>query len=88
MKNLGTHLNVEKMYELYVEDCNKNDFNPMLRAKKWLYYDVFNKKFKLTFKPPEIDTCDFFQAKLKNNLTPDEKNLLRKTIMNIWMNLN
>uniref|UniRef100_A0A6P7GVH8 Uncharacterized protein LOC114347223 isoform X2 n=1 Tax=Diabrotica virgifera virgifera TaxID=50390 RepID=A0A6P7GVH8_DIAVI len=76
MKYLGTHLNVEKMYELYIEDCNNNDFNPMLRAKKWLYYDVFNKKFKLTFKPPEIDTCDTcdsFQAKLKNNLTPDEK---------------
>ena len=31
------------------------------------------KSFKLTFNPPEIDTCHFFQAKLKNNLTPDEK---------------
>ena len=32
VKYLDTHLNVQKMYELYVQDCNKNDFNPMLRA--------------------------------------------------------
>lgn len=81
MKYLGPHLNIEKMYELYVEDCNENDFNPLLIAKKWLYYDVFNKKFKLNFKPPEIDTCDtcdYFQAKLKNNLTLDEKNSIEE----------
>ena len=82
MKYFGPHLNIEKMYELYVEDCNENDFNPLLIAKKWLYYDVFNKKFKLNFKLPEIDTCDtcdYFQAKLKNNnLTLDEKNSIEE----------
>lgn len=75
-KYLGTELNAEKMYELHIENCTQTNVDPSLRAKKWLYYDVFNKQFKLSFKPPEIntcDTCDFFHAKLNNNLTPDEK---------------
>lgn len=76
MKYLGTELTIEKMFELYIQDCIQKDVDPKIRAKKWLYNDLFNKKFKFSFKPPEIDTCDtcdFFQAKMKNNLTPEEK---------------
>ena len=75
-KYLGTELTVEKMYELYIDDSNQKNVDPKLRAKKWLYSDIFNKQFKLSFKPPQIDTCDtcdLFYAKLKNNLTQEEK---------------
>ena len=49
---------------------------PQNVVKKWLYADVFNKKFNLCFKPPGIDTCDTcdsFIAKLKDYLTQQEK---------------
>nr|CAH7763754.1 unnamed protein product [Callosobruchus chinensis] len=57
-KYLGPELTIEKI------------------AKKWLYTDIFNKQFKLSFKPPEIDTCDtcdMFNAKIKNNMLQEEK---------------
>lgn len=75
-KYLGTELSIQKMYDLYIEDCNKTNVEPKQRAKLWLYSDVFNKQYNFTFKPPEIDTCDVcnsYYAKLKNNLTEDEK---------------
>lgn len=73
---LGPELNVEKMYELYVTHCKENDVNEQLIAGKWLYRDVFNKRFNLTFKAPEIDTCDtcdLFQAQLKGDLPPADR---------------
>lgn len=79
-KYMGTELTIEKMYELYTDDCNKKNIDPKLRAKKWLYYDIFNKQFKLSFKPPEIDTCDtcdMFNAKLKNDLSQEEKDCIK-----------
>ncbi|KAG8324068.1 hypothetical protein J6590_108778 [Homalodisca vitripennis] len=75
-KYLGPELNVDKMYELYVAHCKENDIDDHLVAGKWLYRDVFNKHFKLSFKAPEIDTCDLcdaFQAKLKGDLNTAEK---------------
>ncbi|KAG8294870.1 hypothetical protein J6590_108570 [Homalodisca vitripennis] len=77
---LGTELTIEKIYQLYMDKCNESNVDPKLRAKKWLYSDIFNKEFKLSFKPPEIDTCDtcsMLTAKLKNDLTEDEKNLVQ-----------
>ncbi|KAG8260825.1 hypothetical protein J6590_087898 [Homalodisca vitripennis] len=37
-------------------------------AKKWVYFDVFDKHFKLSFKPPEVDTCD-----LRNSARSEEE---------------
>lgn len=77
---LGSELTIEKMYQLYIDECNENNLDPKLRAKKWLYADIFNKDFNLSFKPPEIDTCDTCSthtAKLKSNLTEDEINSVK-----------
>lgn len=67
-KYLGPELNKEKMYDLYLQFCKDNNIHEELIAKKWKYFDVFDKQFKLSFKPPEVDTCDncdSFQARLK-----------------------
>lgn len=56
MKCLDTELNIENMFQLYTEDCIRKYFDTKLRAKKGLYYDLLNKNFKLSFKPPEIYT--------------------------------
>ncbi|GBN72981.1 hypothetical protein AVEN_5842-1 [Araneus ventricosus] len=58
------------MYLLYLQFCKDNNIHEEIIAKKWKYFDVFDKQFKLSFKPPEIDACDncdSFQAKLKDN---------------------
>ncbi|GBN13572.1 hypothetical protein AVEN_120587-1 [Araneus ventricosus] len=61
------------MYDLYLQFCKDNNIHEELIAKRWKYIDRFDKQFKLSFKPLEMDTmdtwdyCDSFQARLKNN---------------------
>lgn len=65
---LGSHLNISKMYSLYVEHCKENEVKQELIAKQWLFRDIFNTEFNLGFKEPANDTCDDcdeFQVKLK-----------------------
>lgn len=79
-KYLGTHLSIEKMYELYLEFCKLNSIPEEHIAKNWVYRDVFNKRFNLSFKPPEVDTCDTcdsFKAKLKGNLSQLEREAIQ-----------
>lgn len=54
-KYLGNHLNISKMYNMYVEDCQKDGTNP---EKKWLFFKVFNEEFNYSFHLPDNDTCD------------------------------
>lgn len=56
------------MYDLYLEFCMGKNLKVELIAKKWKYFDVFDTQFKLSFKLPEVDTCntcDSFQAQFK-----------------------
>ncbi|GBL81894.1 hypothetical protein AVEN_266718-1 [Araneus ventricosus] len=58
------------MYDLSLQFCKYKNIHEKLIAKKWQYFDVSDKQFKLSFKPPEIDTCDIcdsLQARLKDN---------------------
>ncbi|KAJ8911240.1 hypothetical protein NQ315_012227, partial [Exocentrus adspersus] len=70
------------MYELFSEECRENEIPQEEIPKKWLYADIFNTEFNLSFKEPNndtCDTCDEFIIKLKENL-PNEtqhKYLLR-----------
>lgn len=76
---LGPDLNVERMYDLYKTYNTENNVQISKIAKSWLYREIFNTKFNLTFKPPEVDTCDdcdMFSAKLKGMEDGPEKQLL------------
>lgn len=79
-KYLGPELNITKMFNLYSSHCAENNIDPKLVAKQWLYFDVFNKHFNLSFKSPETDTCDIcdsFSAKLKGELSPEQRDDLQ-----------
>lgn len=55
LKYLEPGMNLEKMYELYIEECRQQN-DPEVEV--WLYRDVFRKEFKLSFSTPKEDTCD------------------------------
>ncbi|VEN34042.1 unnamed protein product [Callosobruchus maculatus] len=57
-KYLGNHLNVSRMFKLYLEYCHEKLIPEELIGKEWLYSDVFNYEFNLAFKNPDLDTCD------------------------------
>uniref|UniRef100_A0A6P7HCD0 Uncharacterized protein LOC114349067 n=1 Tax=Diabrotica virgifera virgifera TaxID=50390 RepID=A0A6P7HCD0_DIAVI len=76
---LGPDLNIEKMYKLYEQEKTENKDATEDIAKPWLYRDIFNKQFNLTFKPPEVDTCDdcdMFSAKIRAIDNDSEKQLI------------
>lgn len=68
-KYLGNHLNISKMYLLYVDECEKEKIKP---DKKWIYSKVFNEDFNLSFHLSDNDTSDVCD-KLDSNIK-DEKN--------------
>ncbi|GFW17791.1 uncharacterized protein TNCV_1133911 [Trichonephila clavipes] len=64
---LNPDLNIKKMYELYVTECEKENVAPV---KEKYYYNVFSTKFNLHFKQPSKDTCqtcDAFQIKIQSS---------------------
>ncbi|CAH0545868.1 unnamed protein product, partial [Brassicogethes aeneus] len=54
-KYLDPTLNVQKMYDLYVEKCNNEQIEP---KKLSLYRHIFNYNFNLEFLQPKTDRCD------------------------------
>lgn len=52
---LEATLNVQKMYDLYVEVCNKKQTVPQ---KLSLYRHIFNFEYNLEFLLPKTDRCD------------------------------
>ena len=54
-KYLDPSLSISKMFTLYEEWCNKNNF---IKAKQWQYYKIFNTEFNLGFHHPKKDLCD------------------------------
>ena len=59
---LQSDLNIEKMYNLYVERCLKKKHEP---TKQWFYSKVFNNEFNLDFHVPKSDRCD--RCELRKN---------------------
>ncbi|XP_060558356.1 uncharacterized protein LOC132718656 [Ruditapes philippinarum] len=52
-------LSVNKMYRMYVEECEKSNTIP---EKLWLYNSIFNKEFNLGFHHPKKDLCTFCEV--------------------------
>lgn len=68
------------MYRLYLDYCKENSIPNENFATNWVYRDVYNKRFNLSFKPPEVDTCDTYdsyRAKLKGNLSQLERETIQ-----------
>lgn len=64
---LGGHLNISKMYSLYLEECQTKC---QTAAKEWQFRKIFNEEFNYSFHAPSNDTCDIcdsFAIKLKDN---------------------
>lgn len=61
------------MYSLYLEKCKSEKFDPKLIAKEWLYFNVFNFEYNLSFKQPANDTCDEFIVNIKNTENQEKK---------------
>ena len=46
------------MYRMYKTECEENNVEEAHIVKEWLYADIFNTEFNLSFKYPDNDTCD------------------------------
>lgn len=71
---LGNHLNISKMYSLYLEECKENDLKDEDIAKEWLYSEIFNYEYNYSFKSPDTDTCDIcdkYKIQLQEASSPD-----------------
>lgn len=49
-KYLGSHLNLSRLYNMYRSECEDKDLSPDQIAKDWLYNDIFNSEFNISFK--------------------------------------
>ncbi|CAH1959018.1 unnamed protein product [Acanthoscelides obtectus] len=78
---LGSHLSISKMYQCFYEECIEKKLSQAEIPKQWLYADIFNTEFNLSFKEPDndtCDTCDEFLIKLKDAGSVEERNELQK----------
>lgn len=55
---MGNHLNISRMYRLYLEECKESGFGSESIAKEWLYSEIFNYEYNYSFKSPDNDACD------------------------------
>lgn len=65
-KYLPSYLSIKKMYNCYLQFCEEQEKRPV---KEWLYRDIFNRDFNLSFHQPHSDTCnkcDSFDILLKS----------------------
>lgn len=75
-KFLPSYLTIKKMYECYKEFCTEKQKKPV---KEWLYREIFNTSFNLSFHQPHTDTCnkcDNFANLLKAVKDEDERRAL------------
>ena len=79
---LGSHLNVEMMYSLYIDGYKERNTTEALIAMPWFYRYIFNAEFNIGFHLSQIDTCDtcdHYKVKLTEiNLTNGEKQTLEE----------
>ncbi|KAJ8965858.1 hypothetical protein NQ314_003870 [Rhamnusium bicolor] len=69
-KYLGGELNISRMYSLFKDECLQKDIREAEIPKQWVYTDIFNTEFNLSFKAPATDICDLcdeFIIKLKGS---------------------
>lgn len=82
---LGNHLNISRMYSLYLEECKEIGLEPNNIAKEWLYSEIFNYEYNYSFKNPDTDTCDLCDQ-LKVQLQESETSDSRKSLQNTYDN--
>jgi len=51
-------MNISKMYQAYIDECEKSCIESKFQAKEWIYRKIFNEQFNLSFHHPYNDTCD------------------------------
>nr|CAI5837196.1 unnamed protein product [Callosobruchus analis] len=79
-KYFGSHLNLSRLYRLYRDYCEEKNIPEQHIAKEWLYTEVFNKEFNISFKYPSNDTCDLcdsYLIRLKDESNAEEKRNLQ-----------
>nr|CAH7726499.1 unnamed protein product [Callosobruchus chinensis] len=79
-KYLECDLSVSKMYQLYYEEAIAANTLPEHIGKLWLYRDIFNAEFNLSFKKPSNDTCDKCDSltmKMKDCSEPSQREALQ-----------
>ncbi|CAH1961095.1 unnamed protein product [Acanthoscelides obtectus] len=79
-KYLECDLNITRMYQLYYDEALASNTLPAHIGKLWLYRDIFNTEFNLSFKMPSNDTCDkcdSFTVKLKDQVDPTQRQVLQ-----------
>nr|CAH7754564.1 unnamed protein product [Callosobruchus chinensis] len=57
-KYLENHLNISRMYRLYLEEREQSGLESENIAKEWLYPEIFNYEHNYSFRSPDNDTCD------------------------------
>lgn len=67
---LEKDLNLQTMYELYVEKCVQEEVRP---EKCWLYRNIFKNEFNISFHKPRKDICD--TCYVFNHSTVEEKEI-------------
>ncbi|KAJ8896389.1 hypothetical protein PR048_001733 [Dryococelus australis] len=58
-KYLRSHLSIERMHRLYVQEWKDENIPVNDIGKSWLYRDIFNTEFNLAFYQPDVDTCNY-----------------------------
>lgn len=77
-KYLRPDLNVHKMLDLYVEECQKNNV-PSIKLS--YYRTIFNTRFNLHFHAPRKDTCkrcDAFNIRLEATAYEETKQQIKR----------
>ena len=63
-------VNLQTMYDLYAEECQELG---IVTEKIWLYRQIFNTKFNISFHVPKKDVCD--KCFVFDHMTLEEKSL-------------
>ncbi|XP_054270345.1 uncharacterized protein LOC128991468 [Macrosteles quadrilineatus] len=73
---LPPEMNINKMYELYVDGRSQNEVVSLSSFKK-VFYTNYNLKFK-SLKKDTCNKCDMFVAKLKSTQNEEEESKIQK----------
>lgn len=80
-KYLGSYLNISRMYQCFYDEQVENGIDTNDIPKQWLYSDIFNTEYNLSFKEPGNDTCDQcdeYTIKLKESISPEDRQQLER----------
>lgn len=77
---LSSDLTMKRMYELYTEDCEIKGVTPQ---KLWLYRNIFNHDFNLSFFVPKKDQCSkcVIFNNTNNAMTGEQKQKYEKHVI-------